>query len=89
MFIDMFGDIFGKDFERALNLKPNNTAEQQASRKYLAGIAQQSASREPDVGKITKLFIFLNQMDQRRGTDWSWTFPWLVDEFAKYALTRN
>ena len=89
MFIDMFGDIFGKDFERALNLKPNNTAEQQASRKYLAGIAQQSASREPDVGKITKLFNFLNQMDQRRGTDWSWTFPWLVDEFAKYALTRN
>ena len=89
MFIDMFGDIFVKDFERALALKPNNTAEQQASRKYLAGIARQSASRELDVGKITTLFDFLNQMDQRRGTDWSWTFPWLVDEFAKYALTHN
>jgi len=89
MFIDMFGDIFGKDFERALNLKPSKTPEQQASREYLAGIAQQSASREPDVGKIIKLFNFLNQMDQRRGTDWSHTFPWLRDEFAKYALTHN
>jgi MoaA/NifB/PqqE/SkfB family radical SAM enzyme len=89
MFIDMFGDIFGKDFERALELKPNKTPEQQASRKYLAGIARQSASREPDVGKITTLFNFLNQMDQRRGTDWSHTFPWLVQEFAKYSLTRN
>ena len=89
MFIDMFGDIFAKDFERALELKPNKTPEQQASRKYLAGIAQQSASREPDVGKITTLFNFLNQMDQRRGTNWRHTFPWLGDEFAKYALTRN
>jgi len=89
MFIDMFGDIFGKDFERALELKPNNTPEQQASREYLAGIARQSASGEPDVGKITKLFNFLNQMDQRRGANWSHTFPWLVDEFAKYELTRN
>jgi hypothetical protein len=41
------------------------------------------------VGKITTLFNFLNQMDQRRGTDWSHTFPWLVQEFAKYSLTRN
>ena len=89
MFIDMFGDIFSKDFERALELKPNNTPEQQASREYLAGIAQQSASRQPDVGKITTLFDFLHQMDLRRGTDWSRTFPWLVHEFAKYALTRN
>jgi MoaA/NifB/PqqE/SkfB family radical SAM enzyme len=89
MFIDIFGDIFDKDFERALDLKPNNTPEQQSSWQYLAGIARQSASREPDVEKITKLFDFLNQMDQRRGTDWSHTFPWLVDEFAKHALTRN
>jgi organic radical activating enzyme len=89
MFIDMFGDIFSKDFERALDLKPDNTPEQQSSWKYLAGIALQSASREPDVGKITKLFNFLNEMDRRRGTNWSRTFPWLVDEFAKHALTRN
>jgi hypothetical protein len=89
MFIDIFGDIFDKDFERALDLKLNNTPEQQSSWQYLAGIARQSASREPDVEKITKLFDFLNQMDQRRGTDWSHSFPWLVDEFAKHALTRN
>jgi organic radical activating enzyme len=89
MFIDMFGDIFVKDFERALDLKPNDTPEQQASWQYLAGIARQSASRDPDLEKIGQLFDFLNQMDQRRSTNWSHTFPWLVDEFAKYALTRN
>jgi MoaA/NifB/PqqE/SkfB family radical SAM enzyme len=87
MFIDIFGDIFVNDFEQALELKLDKTLEQQSSQRYLAGIATQSASRGPNIPEIIRLFDFLNQMDQRRNTNWKKTFPWLIDEFAKYKLT--
>ena len=86
MFMDMFGDIFQKDFDRALELKPTTTPEETASRNYLLGIAQQSAHRGANVPEIQKLYDFLNEMDRRRGTSWPETFPWLVDEFNKYNL---
>jgi len=86
MFIDIFGAIFVDDFDRALALKPAATPEEQASLKYLAGIAKQSVG-QPRPDMITKLFDFLNEMDRRRSTQWSKTFPWLVDEFKKYGLT--
>ena len=87
MFIDIFGDIFNADFNRALELKPNITPEEQASRKYLEGIAQQAGSKGPNIKEIQKLFNFLNENDRRRSTDWKMIFPWLVSEFAKYDLT--
>lgn len=86
MFIDIFGDIFSADFERALSLKPETTPEQQSSRRYLAGIAKQAASRSPNVAKINRLYEVLNRLDLRRNTDWRMTFPWLKSEFAKYQL---
>jgi len=87
MFIDMFGDIFSEDFEKALSLKPDTTPEERSSKNYLAGISMQSSSRDPNIPEITRLFDFLNQLDQRRNTSWKNTFPWLIDEFAKYKLT--
>jgi hypothetical protein len=87
LFIDIFGNIFAEDFKKALSLKPGTTPEEQSSKNYLAGIATQSGSRAPNVPEITRLFDFLNQMDQRRSTSWKITFPWLVNEFAKYSLT--
>lgn len=86
MFIDMFGDIFQEDFQRALRLKPQTTPEEISSYRYLEGIAQQSASKEPDVPKIKDLFVFLEEIDRRRNTNWRETFPWLVEEFGKYDL---
>lgn len=87
--IDIFGDIFVDDFERALALKPSETSEQQQSKEYLRGIAQQSASCGPNLSEIKKLFTFLNEMDRRRNTNWQITFPWLIDEFAKYDLIKE
>ena len=86
MFMDIFGDIFQEDFERAIALKPSNSPEELASKQYLEGIAQQSAHRGPNVQEITKLFHFLTEMDRRRSTSWPETFPWLVNEFSKYNL---
>jgi hypothetical protein len=86
MFIDIFGNIFSQDFEQALALVPTVTPEQNASRNYLAGIAQQAGSCEPNILMIKKLHNFLNEMDQRRNTNWRKTFPWLTVEFGKYQL---
>lgn len=84
MLIDIFGDIFVEDFERAIALKPKTTPEELASKKYLQGIAAQSAHRGPNIQEIVKLHDFLNEMDRRRGTNWRVTFPWLIEEFGKY-----
>jgi hypothetical protein len=81
LFIDIFGDIFREDFARAVALKSDSVA-----RDYLAGIAQQSTNPGPNVPEIINLYNFLTKMDQRRTTDWRKTFPWLIDEFAKYGL---
>lgn len=88
LFIDIFGDIFTKDFEKALALKPESSPEEISSKQYLEGIALQSKSKEPNINEITKLFDFLNEMDRRRSTDWTRTFPWLVSEFEKFNLRR-
>jgi len=84
--IDIFGDRFIPDFQRAVSLKPIDTDEQRKSRDYLQGIAKQSADRGPNPQEITRLFDFLNTIDQRRNLDWKTVFPWLIDEFAKYGL---
>jgi organic radical activating enzyme len=84
--IDMFGNIFTEDFNRAIELKLERTPEEISSKEYLRGIAKQSASRLPNIQNITSLFNMLNKLDQRRRTDWTKTFSWLVDEFAKYNL---
>lgn len=86
MLIDIFGNIFQEDFALALELKPNTTSEEIASKNYLAGIARQSAYPGPNVAEIQKLYDFLNEMDRRRGTSWTETFPWLANEFDKYNL---
>jgi hypothetical protein len=86
MFIDIFGDIFSEDFARAIALKPSATPEELASKQYLAGIAQQCQHSKPNTTKIHQLFKFLNDLDHRRNTSWSQTFPWLVPVFAQYNL---
>jgi hypothetical protein len=87
LFIDIFGDIFREDFKKSVELKLSRTPEEQSSREYLDGIAKQSASKGPDTKAIQALFNFLNEMDRRRNTNWKKTFPWLINEFARYNLT--
>jgi hypothetical protein len=86
LLIDIFGDIFKNDFDKALALKPESTPEEISSKNYLLGIAKQSANPGPNIKEIVNLFNFLNSLDQRRNTHWPTTFPWLVDEFLKYNL---
>jgi len=85
-YIDMFGDIFVNDFNRAIDLKPEQTPEEISSKDYLIGIAKQSANTTPDIKRIVELYHYLNKLDQRRNTNWRNVFPWLIDEFSKYNL---
>lgn len=86
LLIDLFGNIFQEDFDRALALKPNITPEDKSNRLYLEGIAKQSSYTGINLIEIQRLFDFLNDMDHRRNTSWPRVFPWLVEEFSKYDL---
>jgi pyruvate-formate lyase-activating enzyme len=81
LFIDMFGDIFRYDFERALDIMPEATEEQKNTKNYLAGIALQSVSGQPNISEIRKLRTFLDEMDRRRQTDWRAIHSWLTPVF--------
>lgn len=84
--IDIFGNIFADDFDKAIKLKLERTPEEMSSKRYLEGIAEQAKSSSPKIQSIQSLFVFLNKIDYRRGTNWKKTFPWLIKEFEKYNL---
>jgi hypothetical protein len=81
LFIDMFGDIFSQDFQRALDLMPEDTDQQRNTKKYMLGISKQSANGHPKISEIRKLLAFLDEMDRRRQTDWRSIYPWLIPVF--------
>jgi hypothetical protein len=87
LFIDIFGDIFYEDFQRALNIMPETTVEQRNTKNYLTGIAQQSASGRPNISEVRKLYTFLNEMDRRRQTDWRSVYGWLIPVFGRLLRT--
>jgi len=78
MFIDILGDLFAEDFDRALALMPENTSDQKTVKKYLEGIAYQSKSKGINTKEVIKLRTFLDEMDRRRNTNWRQIFPELV-----------
>jgi hypothetical protein len=84
LFIDMFGPVFEQDFNRAIALMPTKFPEQNNVKKYLEGIRDQSKSNIADLTKIENLYIFLNKLDKRRGTDWRNIYPWLVLLFKQH-----
>jgi organic radical activating enzyme len=83
MYIDIFGDLFKLDFDRAISIMPSDTKDQQKAKSYLQGIAKQSIDTGVNYQEVLKLHTFLDEMDRRRDTDWRSTFPWLVPAFKQ------
>ena len=83
MHVDILGDVFVDDFNRAIQIMPENDAEQINIKKYLQGIAQESASKGFDTEEIIKLREFLTELDRRRATNWQRVFPWLEPIFQQ------
>ena len=76
-----FGNYFDADMLRILALMPNTTEDQQRQRLAMSGIAKRLSSTEPNMSTITELKTYLDQLDQRRQTNWQTHFPWLKDDF--------
>ena len=88
MFIDMFGDTFKEDFDRAINLMPTKFPEHQSVRNYLIGIRDQSSNTGINLTRIKKLYTILEQLDQRRNTNWRDVYPWLSELFQQHIGKR-
>ena len=73
----MFGPgVFDDDFKTILSLMPDYQ-----TRDAMQGIAQKLSKSPRNLQKIEKLKNYLDELDQRRNTNWRTVFPWL-EEFA-------
>lgn len=84
MFIDIFGNVFKDDFDRAIDLMPNELPEHQSVRDYLIGIRNQSSNTGINLTRIKKLYTMLETFDERRKTNWRSVYPWLVELFKQH-----
>jgi len=73
------GDIFDQDFNEILYLMPDNSNEDQLAKKYMEGIYKETYLTGIVPNLVNDLFIFLDEKDRRRNTNWRDVFPWLVD----------
>jgi organic radical activating enzyme len=70
--------IFDKDFEQIVQLMPTQSEDNLRSIQYMKGIANEIESNQLNIEETKKLFIFLDENDRRRSTNWQETFPWLI-----------
>jgi organic radical activating enzyme len=71
------GEIFQQDFDRILNLMPDETDVQRGQKQMMAGIVNRSKKCSSNLKKIQQLKNYLTELDARRKTNWKQTFPWL------------
>lgn len=51
---------------------------------YLRGFREQVVNHPVDGVRLTKLYHYLNKLDERRNTDWKSLYPWLDELCQKY-----
>jgi hypothetical protein len=78
----IFGNYFAGDMQRILALMPTTTEDQQRQREAMQGIAARLSASMPNPLAIEKLKRYLDQLDQRRQTNWRNLFPWLSQNFS-------
>ena len=74
--------VFDKDFEKVLSLMPESTAIQQSQKSMMNGIYESLMKTDIDLEKIERLKQYLDQLDQRRNTNWRHLFSWIDQEFS-------
>lgn len=73
---EVFGPgYFDKTFEEILELMPAGN-----QRDYMNGIKMQLAVAVKNADALTRLRVFLEEIDRRRNTNWQQAFPWLEKE---------
>lgn len=87
LMVDILGpDIFQQSFKKIFQLMPTETKTQQTALAYMTGIYSLVKSSSFDYLEVKKLYIFLEEKDRRRGTEWKKVFPWLIPEFEKCGI---
>jgi len=73
---------FDQDFEKILALMPENNDADIISKRYMHGIVDGVNARPVDLELQKNLKCYLNEIDRRRGTNWTQIFPWLSQELS-------
>ena len=77
-------EVFDNDIKAILDLMPTDNDENRMAHSYMQGIFNRMPQHSgPEL--VTQMFVYLNEKDRRRGTDWRVTFPWL-QEFEHYVV---
>jgi pyruvate-formate lyase-activating enzyme len=82
---DIFGkELFDDDFNIIDSLMLEDSEFNLNIKKYMQGIHSQISNSSPNIKEINNLKNYLENIDKRRGTDYTVLFPWLAEEFRKY-----
>jgi hypothetical protein len=65
------------DIDKILNEMPEDSKQNIISKKYMSGLLKSIPNNDPDYEQISMLKFFLDQLDQRRNTNWKKIFPYL------------
>jgi pyruvate-formate lyase-activating enzyme len=69
--------VFDSDFEKIMQLLPENTHQQKTTKNQMMGIRSLIQHSHKNSEKISDLKLYLTELDKRRGTDWKSVFEWL------------
>lgn len=69
---DILGNVFNLYFQDILDEMPDLI-----SKEYMNGIRLQIGNANQNTSEISKLIVYLTELDRRRNTNWRTTFPWL------------
>lgn len=87
MYPEIFGpEFFNSDFEKILAAMPDSTWQQKSAKDMMRGVQLEIQRHNKNNAEIENLYIFLEENDRRRGTNWKKTFPWLIEEFKKCGI---
>lgn len=73
--------VFDQDFEKILSLMPEDTDIQRSQKSMMNGIAESLKNTDANLEKIKNFKLYLDQLDQRRKTNWRALFGWLDQDF--------
>jgi len=71
-------DFWADDFERILNVMPQDTNEQREAIPRMIGMQKQLKQiTQHDYTRVSQLHTYLDELDRRRSTNWRSIFPYL------------
>lgn len=71
--------VFDQDFSEVLSLMKRDTDEEKTACSYMQGIANEICNSKGDPELVKDFFVYLDEVDRRKGNNWRTTFPWLVE----------